>query len=399
MVKINRIYAVCMLILILFIPIKSIGQISYTLDFYEHDFELTYDSTIQIPFDKELSQMHIQDFYTSLNQSAITPVISALSAYQKTYALNDWMLYQLVRKVAEKISPKSSNYSRYTLYKWYLMSKLGYDCQLAIADNQIIFYIYCEEDIHDIPYFEIQGKNYFCLNYHDYGILFQAEGKYIPIDIKVAEAIQPFSYKVTIMPEFKTKDYIAKKISFDYRHKRYNFQVKLNPIITAVFANYPGVDYETYFNIPLSKVTYESLIPLLKKNTKALSQQEGIDYLMRFTRYAFLYENDEQHFGKEKRMAPEETLLSPASDCDDRAALFFYLVKEIYNLPMIALLYPTHISIAVGIEHPIGQTIQYAGQEFTICEPTPQAQDLQLGELPEGLRNTAFEIVYHYSPK
>jgi hypothetical protein len=93
---------------------------------------------------------------------------------------------------------------------------------------------------------------------------------------------------------------------------------------------------------------------------------------MHFTRYAFLYERDTDVFGREKRFSPEETLLYDYSDCEDRAALFFCLVKEIYNLPMIVLVYPKHVSIAVEFEKPIGQTIVYNGKKYTVCEPTPK---------------------------
>jgi hypothetical protein len=55
----------------------------------------------------------------------------------------------------------------------------------------------------------------------------------------------------------------------------------------------------------------------------------GVDYLMRFTRYAFMFKPDAENFGSEKRLTPEQTLLYPESDCEDRAALFFCLVKEI----------------------------------------------------------------------
>ncbi|CAM3771329.1 hypothetical protein [Sphingobacterium prati] len=89
------------------------------------------------------------------------------------------------------------------------------------------------------------------------------------------------------------------------------------------------MDFEIYFNIPLSKETYQSIILALKENLKGKKQKEGVDYLMWFTRYAFLYKNDEENFGTEKRLSPEQTLLNKYSDCDDRAALFFYLVKEI----------------------------------------------------------------------
>ncbi|WP_448635760.1 hypothetical protein [Pedobacter panaciterrae] len=121
---------------------------------------------------------------------------------------------------------------------------------------------------------------------------------------------------------------------------------------------------------------------------------------MRFTRYAFLYENDEENFGKEKRLSPEETLFSKYSDCDDRAALFFYLVKEIYNVPMIALLYPTHITMAVQFDTPVGgDPIVYKGKTYSICEPTPQKEDLGIGKMSADLKKVPYQVVYAYEPK
>jgi hypothetical protein len=120
---------------------------------------------------------------------------------------------------------------------------------------------------------------------------------------------------------------------------------------------------------------------------------------MNFTRYAFLYENDQENFGKEKRLAPEETLWQKYSDCDDRAALFFYLVREIYNLPMIVLLYPTHISIAVKFNKPIGDAIVYKGQKYSICDPTAQTKELAMGEIPESISKDGYSVVYEYDPR
>ena len=59
-----------------------------------------------------------------------------------------------------------------------------------------------------------------------------------------------------------------------------------------------------------------------------MSQQKGVDYLMNFTRNAFLFETDQKNFGVEKRLSPEQTLMNSYSDCDDRVALLYYLVKE-----------------------------------------------------------------------
>jgi hypothetical protein len=370
----------------------------YALDFYEGTFNFSADSTLNIKFNDSLSKKSIVQFYTQLSATNYKNLISSLITYKDTHHLNDWLYYQLIRKTAEQLSPKAINYNRYTLYKWFLMTKSGYDAKLAIGNNQIIFYVKNEEDISDIPFVMMDQKKYMCLNYHDYGKFFQKENAYIPINIKIEEATAAFSYKVTRMPDFKPENYYQKQITFNYKHKAYHFDVKVTDEVSNIFKNYPIVDFESYFNIPLSKATYASLIPILKENIKKMPTKKGVDYLMRFTRYAFLYEDDELALGKEKRFSPEQTLLNNQSDCDDRAALFFYLVKEIYNLPMIALLYPTHITMAVAFDKPVGDGILYNGKVYSVCEPTPQKQNLKIGELAANLKHKTYEVVYAYEP-
>jgi hypothetical protein len=372
---------------------------NYSFEFYDATFNFKADSSLHPTFDDALTNETVTSFYEKMNAGNYQTVLTALLAYKEKYKLNDWLYYQLIRKTAQELSPKSANYNRYTLYKWFLMTKSGYDAKIAIGNNQLIFYVRSDEDISDIPIFVIDQKKYSCLNYHDYGKLFQRESAYQPVSIKIEEAKAAFSYKVTRMPNFKPAEYHEKQIAFNYKHKAYHFNVKVTDEVATIFANYPVVDYATYFNIPLSEATYESLIPILKANIKKMSVQNGVDYLMRFTRYAFLYEDDEAAFGKEKRFSPEQTLLNKESDCDDRAALFFYLVKEIYNLPMIALLYPTHITMAVQFDKPVGEAIYYNGKAYSFCEPTPQKENLKIGQISSGLKHIKYEVVYAYDPQ
>jgi hypothetical protein len=393
----------CLVVLLTFsfnisAPIKAEAQL-YSFDFYDGTFNFTANANLLTNFKGSLDASNIKEFYRHLDTLSSTPIIESLKAYKEKHQLNDWLYYQLIRKTAEQLSPKAKNYNSYTLYKWFFMVKSGYDAKIAIGNNQIIFYVRCEEDIADIPFFVIDQKKYMCLNYHDYGKLFQREDTYFPVDIKVAEAKSVFSYKVTRMPDFTPENYEEKDINFRYKHKTFHFKLKINKQVDGIFTNYPGVDFESYFNIPLSRETYQSLIPTLKEYVKGMNTKKGVDYLMRFTRYAFLYENDDENFGKEKRLSPEQTLINNFSDCDDRAALFFYLVKEIYNLPMVALLYPTHITMAVAFDKPIGTGIYYNGKIYSICEPTPQERDLKIGELSRNLKNQQYEVVYNYQPK
>jgi hypothetical protein len=371
---------------------------NFSFEFYSGTFNFELDPSSEIDFSEFLSATSVQNFYNKLDQSNYQSVLSSLLAYKEKHQLNDWIYYQLIRKTAQQISPKAENYHRYTLYKWFFLTKSGYDARLSIGNNLLIFYVRNDEDIKDIPFFRIDGNKYMCLNYHDYGKIDFEKDKVYPVNLNVPEARNSFSYKVTRMPDFKPDTYNEKEIQFSYRSKPYHFQVKLNPEIENIFKNYPGVDFESYFNIPLSHETYRSLIPLLRENISGMSQKKGVDYLMRFTRYAFLYQNDENNFGKEKRLSPEQTLFSKYSDCDDRAALFFYLVKELYNLPMIALLYPTHISMAVQFDKAQGKSIIYKGQKYSVCEPTPQNRDLRIGQIAAELQHLNYEVVYSYNP-
>ena len=371
-----------------------------TLSFYGDTIDLPYQPSAFIDYTSPLSEVSIKNFYEQISNADFEPVVAALLQYKNQNKPDDWMYYQLIRKTAQTISPKADNYNRYTLYKWYFLTKSGYDAILSIAGNQILFYVRSEENIYNIPYRIKDGKQYVCLNYHDYGSNIDFEKiKFSEVSLEVPEARNSFSYKLTQLPKFKQDDYQEKQLQFTYNENEYRFKVKLNPQVQTIFANYPAVDYASYFTAPLSREAYSSLIPALKKNLKGMSTKQGVDYLMRFTRYAFGFESDSKIFGQEKRLLPEQTLLYENSDCEDRVALFFYLVKEIYNLPMIVLTYPKHVTIAVKFDKPVGKTIVYNGNKYSVCEPTPQKIDLPVGKLLPELRHSPYEIAYVYIPQ
>ncbi len=368
------------------------------IDFYSDSIEIPVDHSLFIEFNKPLSDANIKDCYSSVNASQYVETVQSLLKYKQNHNLNDWFYYQLVRKVVQQISPKDDNYYRYTLYKWFVMAKSGYDVHLAIGGQQLLFYIRSDENIYDIPFYVKNNKQYVCLNRHDYIKTDFEKLTVLEVEIAIAKAVNAFSYKISQLPDFKSNTYAEKDIHFDYHENAYEFKIKINPQLNTIFANYPVVDFDSYFNIPLSKETYSSLILTLKSNLQGMSQKEGVEYLMDFTRYAFSYESDQDNYGKEKRLSPELTLLSDHSDCDDRVGLFFYLVKEIYNLPMITLLYPTHVTIAISFDKPVGKPIVYKGRKYSVCEPTPQYESLSIGQISSELRKIPYQVVYEYNP-
>lgn len=376
---------------------RPVQQIAF--EFYGDSIALTGLHASFVDFDGPLTEANIKSFYDQMENGGYDQVITALRNYRSERKPDDWLYYQLIRKTAQYLSPKGDNYTRYTLYKWYFLSKTGFDATLKVAGDKLLFYVQCDEQIYDIPYYTNDGKQYVCLNYHDYGSIDFNTTKFEPVKIEVPEARGSFSYKLTHLPSFSSQDYVEKDLAFNYQDVDYRFKLKLNPKVKNIFANYPVADYRLYFNMPLSQTTYESLIPQLKENVRQMGTKQGVDYLMRFTRYAFLYQPDRQNFGKEKRLMAEQTLLYEGSDCEDRAALFFYLVKEIYNLPMLVLAYPEHVTIAVKFDKPVGKPIIYNGERYTICEPTPQGKDVPLGRVSPELQDKSYEVAVVYNPR
>ncbi|MDQ7949039.1 MAG: hypothetical protein REI93_09350, partial [Pedobacter sp.] len=121
---------------LLFSPIITMSQ-NIAIDFYDDSFNFRLDPELKIELQDSLSQQSIQYFYQKLASANDQSIVQSLIAYKTRHQLNDWLYYQLIRKTAEAISPKKANYNRYTLYKWFFMSKSGYDARLAIGNNQL----------------------------------------------------------------------------------------------------------------------------------------------------------------------------------------------------------------------------------------------------------------------
>ena len=373
-----------------------IKQTSF-IHFYCDTIPISTDSSVFVDYQMPNQEVAIRDFYRQLNQGTIGSVIDSILAYRTRHDLDDWVFYHLIRATAEKLSPKASNYERYTLYKWFLLVNSGYASLLSITPDKILLYIQSDEEVFEIPTRRHKGENYVCLNYHDYGQIDFTTTVFSEVNAGFEPSGKSFSYVIKKLPDFSSQRYLTKEIDFEYYQRDYKFRILINPDVQKIFTNYPVLNYAYYFNMPMSRITYGSLIPLLKKQLYKLEQKKGVDYLMHFTRYAFAYESDSAQFGKEKRLSAEQTLLYNYSDCEDRAAFFFYLVKEIYNLPMIVLSYPKHVTVAVNFGKKLGKNaIQYKGGYYYICEPSSQQVDLKLGEMLPDWKTAPYQIVYEY---
>ncbi len=380
-------------------PPKGNCQINGEIFFFGDTITFVKPVLLDSFLSNKFTEQRVIELYQSHNLSNYSSVVNIIDAYKKKYILDDWLYYQLIRRTAETLCPKKKNFEYYTFLKWYLLVQSGYNAQLSFINEKLLLYVQSNDNIYDIPLFELESKQYVCLNIHDFAFINFKESALKRINIDVLNATKSFSYKINTIPNFKEKHEKQKDLFFSY-HKQMNcINITIDEQMEILFNNYPSVDFDIYFNIPVSVKTYNSIIPQLKKKTKKMSQQKGVDYLMNFTRNAFLFETDQKNFGVEKRLSPEQTLMNSYSDCDDRVALLYYLIKEIYNVPMLVVLYPKHVVLAISLQKNKGTTLQYKNVTFTFCEPTPQAINLSLGELMPEYVDKPYKIAFEYFPQ
>ncbi|MEY3058947.1 MAG: hypothetical protein RL000_299 [Bacteroidota bacterium] len=333
----------------------------------------------------------------SLSDTLLLPAIKKIQNLKIELKLADWLVYQLIRRIAEQINSKYEDYSQYTLTKYALLSGTGFEPLIYTSNEKILLYVKSTDTVYNLPNKIINGSQYVCLNYHDYKfqINFQTEKFYRKFE-HLTKKGKDFNYHIDYLASFQRESYSEKTITFNYKQKIEKYNVLVNTEMQDYFTNYPVTEYRYQFNIPFSEVTYNTLIPQLKSRIMNLSVNEGIEYIMLFVRDGFEFETDTKLFGREKRLSAEETLISSSSDCEDRSALFFSLVKEIYNLPMAIISYPNHVNVAVQLPKPKGLGININGKVFTICEPTPQKIKHGIGWMSKKQRKESYEIAYLY---
>ncbi|MBI5471619.1 MAG: hypothetical protein HY961_04670, partial [Ignavibacteriae bacterium] len=163
----------------------------------------------------------------------------------------------------------------------------------------------------------------------------------------------------------------ARLLKFAYAGQEYEIPVRFSANAIRFFEDYPQTNFEVYFASAPSTEASSSLLSALQPHVKGKTEQQAVNFLLRFVQTAFVYKTDPEQFGREKPLFPDETLFYDFSDCEDRAILFAYLVRSLCGLEVIGLDYPAHIATAVRFTGDVqGDAVMYRGRKYLICDPT-----------------------------
>lgn len=150
-------------------------------------------------------------------------------------------------------------------------------------------------------------------------------------------------------------------------------ELPYNSAHIAYLNDVPMTIFPIYFASPISIEAQQIFNAKLNEIKQQYSPVQFIDIMLNFVQTAFEYKTDEQQFGYEKYFYPEEVIAYPYSDCEDRSALFAWLVMSYTDAKVIGLQYEGHLATAVcfGDDTDVtGDMFSYRGKKYYVCDPT-----------------------------
>ena len=106
---------------------------------------------------------------------------------------------------------KYEDYTQYTVLKWALLASAGYEPAIFTSNDKILLYVMSTDTIYNLPNKVIEGKQYVCLNYHDYGyqVNFLKE-KFKERFSNLKKNGVSFHYTIQKLPSFQRESYFEK---------------------------------------------------------------------------------------------------------------------------------------------------------------------------------------------
>lgn len=324
-----------------------------------------------ITLDLPVTPEKIQIFNRAWTEWKLRELRDSALEIRKRIKWNDAGYYLQCGNIASMIYPDNQDAAR--LLTALIMQNSGLEVSPALQDGRVTLIVHTLQDMYELP------KLYAGQHTHGGYYLWQPDAH----GIHTGEILTPGLSKETklraldlLLLEYPAlpSELIQKSILYKDPVSRVTdtFQIHLNLYYLNFLSLLPQVSPEVYFASPLSPSVRDSLLPVLRRKISEMRPYESLGWMLRFIQFAFPYQTDEQQFGKEKAMFPEEALFYPSTDCEDRSVLFASLVREVLGRPVIGLDFPGHMATAVMVpeKEARGARIRYAGRTFMACDPS-----------------------------
>lgn len=368
---------------------------SESVNFFSQEIDVKYNINMVVDFKPCIKVKCIEKYKEELEKTDYQTLLDNLEAHRKSLNLNDWLFYELMyATVADIFDSKDENTQ--TLTVSFLMAKSGYDVRMSTVGLKHLFlFIKSNDMVFGIPIIRPGSKTF--INVTTFKSKVSMGGAWMnDTELLWNEGGKGMDIKLNELPTF-TGNNINQRISFKYNGQDYHIETKVNHSIKEMMSDYPRLKEISYIEAPLSEYSKKILLPQLRAHLSRFNQKESLEFLAAFTR-SFEYKWDHTFSDINLPMIADEVLISEFSDHEDRVALYYQLVKELLDLPMLVLSFmdDTKSTIAVATDEPLGKPIDYAGQAYYICDPTGPNNSAEIGKFPTAFSTSDVEVLGTY---
>ena len=346
---------------------------SVVLDFYGTKATLPFSTKLALQ-SRGAKESDVATYFKSIAKfSTETKALwQAIKKQSQAFGLNEWGDFCLLRMVAEAAL---NNVNDRVLFCFYMLrNEGGYKVKLARGRDSgkltLLLALDNKKEVYSYIYFTFKENNRSVKYYSVYGGGNAKESIYSYDFCEQESALRQmrldFDRTLHIGNCNKYRTLKIKKLGSEIR-------VPYSTAHLAFLNDVPMTVFPIYFSSPLSIEAQRALGAKFGALKQKYSQTEIVAILLNFVQTAFAYKTDEDQFGYEKYFYPEEVLGYSYSDCEDRSALFSWLVKTYAGADVIGLQYEGHVATAVCLGDGVslkGDVFPFAGKKYYVCDPT-----------------------------
>ena len=346
-----------------------------TINFYGREVPLQFDEKLKVR-SAGIEEKNVADYFSKIAKCrAETKALwDELSGVVDNFGLNEWGYFCLLRTMSEKMF---TDVNDRVLFCFYMLRNEGnFKTRVARGKDSgkltLLIALDNSKEVYSYTFFRFEdnGKGEKPVKYYTvYG---------------GGNAQEPvYSYS------FCEQDVDRKEMHLDFDKtlnmgecdmdrklrltKDRSVTLPYNKAHMAYLNDVPMTVFPIYFVSPVAIEAQRELQKSFNEMRADYTPAQFIQMLLHFVQTAFEYKTDEEQFGYEKYFYPEEVIGYPYSDCEDRSAMFAWLVQKYTNAKVIGLQYEGHIATAVwfGDDAEVkGDGFMYGGKKYYVCDPT-----------------------------
>ncbi|MCR5036870.1 MAG: hypothetical protein K6A73_06060 [Bacteroidales bacterium] len=323
-----------------------------------------------------IDEKNVANYFTNIakNREETKALWDELTGVVDEFGLNEWGYFCLLRSLSEKMF---TNIDDRVLFCFYMLRNEGnFKTRVARGKNSdkltLLIALDNSKEVYSYTFFQFKDDESGTKNVKYYTVYGGG---------KANEAV--YSY------DFCKQDADKREMKLDFTKnlnmgacdvtrtvqltKKRSVTLPYNKAHMAYLNDVPMTVFPIYFVNPIAIEAQQVLQDNFSEMRDQYTPTQFIQMLLHFVQTGFEYKTDDDQFGYEKYFYPEEVIGYPYCDCEDRSAMFAWLVQKYTNAKVIGLQYEGHVATAVwfGDDANVkGDGFMYGGKKYYVCDPT-----------------------------